>query len=443
MTIRAARLAELLEQVNHGQAKKALPSISRWLDKHPEHHALLNLKADALREVGRVDEAIEAFKTAAQAGAGAHNWQKAGQLLAETGRVDAALACLQDALKVLPESEETLNALISVHLDAQRFSEGIEFALRQAQISRDIHFLFKAALLLQRGGRSEEATRTFKAIVALSGQNAVAADIAPTPAVSIAGEQKTGAVKPPRPRYAIVTPYHQESRETLERCIRSVGQQTLPVEHILVADGHPQDWIDTAGVRHLRLDRAHHDHGHTPRAMGAMLASSEHYEGIGFLDAAHWLEPNHVASCIETYRSASKQHQVDYVIARRNLCRPNGSVLIAWRESVDEHVDPNCFFFFPPAYPMLQHFGLMPKALAAAADRFFYQALRKRGLQAAVNETISVNYLCSWKAPYMALGETPPPDAKPNIDAQAVLAWLESRNPDERQLAYRLIGNLP
>ncbi|ANB74370.1 hypothetical protein AYM40_19825 [Paraburkholderia phytofirmans OLGA172] len=443
MTIRAARLAELLEQVNHGQAQKALPSINRWLDKQPGHHALLNLKAEALRELGRVSEAIEAFKAAAQASAGAHNWQKAGMLLAGEGRIDAAVACLQNALKELPESEDILNALISMYFDVQRFSEGVEFARRQVQISRDIHFLFKAALLLQRGDLAEEASRAFKAIVDLSQPSPVAADVVPTPSTSVVDSQSANAARHPQPRYAIVTPYHQESREVLERCIRSVREQTVPVEHILVADGHPQDWIDATGVRHLRLDRAHGDHGHTPRAMGAMLASSEGYEGIGFLDASNWLEPRHVASCVETYQSALKQGRTDYVIARRNLCRPDGSVLIAWRESIDEHVDPNCFFFFPAAYPMLQHFGLMPKALSVAADRFFYLALRERGLQPAVNEQISVNYLCMWQAPYAALGETPPPGAKPNIDSQATLAWLKSRNPEERRLAYRLMGNVP
>jgi tetratricopeptide (TPR) repeat protein len=418
MTIRAARLAELLEQVNHGQAKKALPSINRWLDKQPGHHALLNLKAEALSGLGSVDEAIEAFKAAAQAGAGPHNWHKAGTLLAKEGRFDAAVACLQDALKELPDSEDILNALVSMHFDAQRFVEGVEYARRQMQASRDIHFLFRAALLLQRAGLAEESAQAFKTIIEVSGGK-------------------------PRPRYAIVTPYQQESREALERCIRSVREQSVPVEHILVADGHPQDWIDATGVRHLRLDRAHDDQGHTARAMGALLASSEQYEGIGFLDAAHWLEPSHVASCVETYQAPSQQGRADYVIARRNLRRPDGSLLIAWRESTDEHVDPNCLFFFPTAYPMLQHFGLMPKALSAAADRFFYLALRERGLRAAVNEQISVNYVCLWQAPYIALGETPPADAKANIDSRAVLAWLESRNPEERRLAHRLMGNLP
>jgi len=244
-------------------------------------------------------------------------------------------------------------------------------------------------------------------------------------------------------RYAIITPYQQESREMLERCIRSVRNQTLAVDHILVADGYPQDWIDAAGVRHLRLDRAHDDFGNTARALGAMLAIAEQYDGIGLLNAQNWLDANHIASCVDTFREASAQGPVDYVIARRKLCRPDESVLLAWQEPLDEHVDTNCFFFFPPAYPMVPHFGLMPKELSLLGDRFFYQALRDRGLHAATNEVFTVNDLCLWESLYLALGETPPPGAKPNIDDRVVHAWLESRTPEERQLVLRLTGNLP
>ena len=244
-------------------------------------------------------------------------------------------------------------------------------------------------------------------------------------------------------RYAIITPYQQESRDMLERCIRSVRGQTLTVDHILVADGYPQDWLDTAGVRHLRLDRPHDDFGNTARALGAMLAIAEQYDGIGLLNASNWLDANHIASCVETFREAAAQGPIDYVIARRKLCRPDESVLLAWQEPLEEHVDTNCFFFFPPAYPMVPHFGLMPKELSLLGDRFFYQALRDRGLHAATNEGFTVNDLCLWESLYLALGEAPPPGAKPNIDDRVVQAWLESRTPEERQLIRRLTGNLP
>ena len=56
-------------------------------------------------------------------------------------------------------------------------------------------------------------------------------------------------------RYAIITPYYKEERRLIERCIDSVRNQSLRANQILIADGFPQNWIDTAGVRHFKLDR--------------------------------------------------------------------------------------------------------------------------------------------------------------------------------------------
>ena len=95
-------------------------------------------------------------------------------------------------------------------------------------------------------------------------------------------------------RFAIVTPYYREERNVLERCIQSVRSQTLPADHFLVSDGHPQDWLDSANVRHIRLGKSHKDVGNTPRGVGALLAVSERYEGIGLLDADNWYDKNHI-----------------------------------------------------------------------------------------------------------------------------------------------------
>jgi hypothetical protein len=63
----------------------------------------------------------------------------------------------------------------------------------------------------------------------------------------------------------IVTAYHKEKRAILERCLASVQKQTLAADHVLIADGHPQSWIDLLPVRHIKLDRPHGDYGNTPR----------------------------------------------------------------------------------------------------------------------------------------------------------------------------------
>lgn len=244
-------------------------------------------------------------------------------------------------------------------------------------------------------------------------------------------------------RYAIVTPYYKEPRDTLERCMRSVRNQTVQTDHILVADGYPQDWIDTSGVRHLRLDRAHGDFGNTPRGMGAMMAIAEQYDGIGLLDADNWLESEHVATCVATFNAASAQNPVDYVVAKRYLRRLDETIMPINDEPIEQHVDTNCFFFFPGSYPLVPHFGLMPKELSPIGDRIFYQAMRSRGLRFAVNAQHTVNYQCMWESVYLSLGEQPPHGAKPNIDGAVVQAWINSRSPSEQILAQRLAGILP
>jgi glycosyltransferase involved in cell wall biosynthesis len=244
-------------------------------------------------------------------------------------------------------------------------------------------------------------------------------------------------------RYAIITPYYREPRDQLERCLQSVRAQTVAADHIVVADGHAQDWLDQTGVRHLKLDRAHGDYGNTPRAIGALLAIAEQYDGIGLLDADNWLEADHVERCVTTYQQARQNGGADYVIAKRNLCRLDGSVLLAWEESYEKHVDTNCFFFFPTAYPLVPYFGTMPREMASIGDRFFFAMLRERGMRPAISDAFTVNYLCVLESFYRALGEEPPPGARPNIDMTPVYAWLAERNPEERLLVDRLTGLTP
>jgi glycosyltransferase involved in cell wall biosynthesis len=239
-------------------------------------------------------------------------------------------------------------------------------------------------------------------------------------------------------RYAIVTPYYKEERWLIERCIRSVQAQTVGADHFLIADGHPQDWIDAEPVRHLRLDRSHGDYGNTPRTVGALLAVSEGYQGIGFLDADNWLEKDHVSTCITA--SLLKQ-DCDYVIAKRNLCRPDGSVI-----NVDDYpesmfVDTNCFFLLPGSYHAIPHFGLMPIELSPICDGVFLRALRAKNLTVAVTQTKTVNYHCIWRFVYEKAGETPPPNAKRGVNYESMKRWLADQSPRQKEIIRRRIGH--
>jgi len=240
---------------------------------------------------------------------------------------------------------------------------------------------------------------------------------------------------------AIITPYFQEDRGTLERCLASVRAQTVPCTHWLVADGHAQPWLDDAAVRHLKLDRAHGDFGNTPRAVGGILAASEGFDAIAFLDADNWLDPGHVEACITTAAAAAAQgEEADYIVARRRLVRDDGSVLPVQTDDDRDgsHVDTNCYFLLPGAFHTLGQWGVMPKPLSIVGDRVYLASLRRQGLRTATCTQVTVNYLCTWANVFRNLGETPPPYAKSSIDTAPLAAWWQGLDARDRELVDRL-----
>jgi glycosyltransferase involved in cell wall biosynthesis len=238
-----------------------------------------------------------------------------------------------------------------------------------------------------------------------------------------------------RNRYAIITPYFKEERRVLERCINSVRTQTLAADHFVVADGHPQGWLDGQSIRHLKLDRSHSDFGNTPRGVGALLAMAEGYAGVGFLDADNWLEPYHIASCVEASR---RRADCDYVIAQRNLCRPDGSVMPIGEGS--DLIDTNCLFLLPGSYHVIPHFSLIPLEMASIGDRIFTLALKDRKLNSETVQRRTVNYLNLWAVSYETLGEDPPPNAKRTNDIGTLKNWLDAQTPREREIVDRRCG---
>ena len=240
-----------------------------------------------------------------------------------------------------------------------------------------------------------------------------------------------------RARFAIVTPYYQEEKWLLERCIRSVREQSLRADHIMVADGFPQDWIDGEGVRHIRLDRAHADYGNTPRTIGALLAVSAGYEGIGFLDADNWYELEHVARCAE---AAGRSEACDYVIAQRHLRRPDGSIIKFDQPPPSHFADMSCFFLLPGSYHVIPHLALTPQQIAPVCDRVFYAALKARKLNSEIVPEKTVNYHCIWRYVYKKIGEEPPPEAKGGVDYKRMKDWLVTLTERQRQIIYRRMG---
>jgi glycosyltransferase involved in cell wall biosynthesis len=236
-----------------------------------------------------------------------------------------------------------------------------------------------------------------------------------------------------RPRVAIVTPYWDEPRAVLEACIASVAAQNLPADHLLIADGAPQKWLDRAAVRHIRLDRNHADFGNVARATGGLLAAGEGYDAIAFLDADNRIDADHVALCL----AAAKAQPCDAVIARRRFELPDGTpVPVAENPAL---FDTNCLFLLPGAFPLIARWGLIPHPLAAIGDRLFQAALIAARSTIVRTDRASVTYVSRWELHYTLAGCVPPADAR-TLDFAAIADWLGSLTPAQRQQVDHLVG---
>jgi hypothetical protein len=246
-----------------------------------------------------------------------------------------------------------------------------------------------------------------------------------------------------RAPYAAITPYYREDPPMLERCIASVQAQTLPVDHILIADGHPQDWIDRAGVRHIRLDRSHSNFGNTPRGVGAMLVIGGDYDAVTMLDADNFVEPNHFEHCVACAAPKSGL-AYDVVAARRRFVRLDGTAMPVRDEPLTVHADTSCFFILKSAFYTLPVWGTMPRPVSPICDRIFYQhvkqQVRLQNIRWVQGDEITVNYLCTWQSMYLAIGEVPPPFAKPNVDAMAIRRWWNALSATELNRLSRMTG---
>ena len=232
-------------------------------------------------------------------------------------------------------------------------------------------------------------------------------------------------------RYAIITPYHNEHRSVLERCVMSVKKQVVGADHFVVADGIPQDWLDEARVRHIKLDQPHRDYGNVARGTGALLAVADAYEGIGFLDADNYIDRNHIALC-----TAAGAAGVDLVVARRRFVRPDGRDLYLAEEP--GHVDTSCWWFQPGSYHLLSFWVTIPRQMTPIGDRVFSGLVEASKLTTTEVADITVNYTCLWEGVYRRFGETPPEGAKPDIDLISVLEWLCALEDPQRGVVAKL-----
>ena len=238
-------------------------------------------------------------------------------------------------------------------------------------------------------------------------------------------------------RFAIITPYYKEEQKVLERCVQSVLHQTIAADHFLVSDGFPQDWLDSANVRHIRLGRPHNDVGNTPRGLGALLAVSEGYDGIGLLDADNWYDEDHIEECCKAADRIAASPP-DLVFAKRRIFLPDGRQVPVPEEL--NHVDTSCYCFLPGSFHLLHYWAIMPPGMDPAGDRIFYRMLSEQSLIIREAERTTVNFTSSYESHYRWVGTPPPPDAKRNADLTTVFAQIKQLDHRQQELIRRRCG---
>jgi hypothetical protein len=240
-------------------------------------------------------------------------------------------------------------------------------------------------------------------------------------------------------RVAVVTPYHAESGEQLERCLSSVAAQTHGCTHFVIGDG-PRVSLPRADgeVVHVVLPAAHADYGDTPRAIGSASAVAQGFDAITYLDADNWYDADHVERLVELWRATS----ADVCVAARSLHRLDGSLLSAGGDPQDgaEVVDTSCLFVTAAAYGVLPVWSLMPARLHVVGDRVMWAAIRASGLRVARLTTPTVRYRTAFRAHYEERGEVPPEGAKSSEPIQEAVRWWKALPARERELVRARLG---
>lgn len=229
-------------------------------------------------------------------------------------------------------------------------------------------------------------------------------------------------------KIAVVTPYYKETLDQIERCHRSVVDQTVACDHFLVSDGFPQDAIDTWGAIHLKVPN-HKDYGDTPRMIGAGSAASLGYDAILLLDADNWFEPEHV----EVLLRLAQESSADVITCTRMLRRstdlsPMGACLESDGKTFN---DTNCYMVMRRAFPIFRAWGFKDPSLGIVGDRIFWNALKTLPVKIAHSDRATVNYVTTFAFHYVIRGEEPPAGSKDIVrmpdGSFKMMTWDESR----------------
>jgi glycosyltransferase involved in cell wall biosynthesis len=401
------------------------------LAQHPDHPRHTYYLARSYRDAGERDKAIALYERRAELGGWDEEvWSamyEAGSLRVQAQQSVAAVsAALLLAYQTRPTRAEPLVLLAMLHRTRQEYALAHLYATKAAALPRPDDRLFldeamyawqaldEQAVAASWLGRYGEALRICDRLLAKAelpeSERPRIADNRAAFARACGLETKPAAE--PRSaelRVAVVTPYYQETPETLAKCCDSVRNQTYACTHVLVADGHPQQRIATSGALQIVLPAAHHDNGNTARMIGAISAMNQGFSAIAFLDADNWYEPNHIARMVALHRRT----QADVCTAGRMIVREDGSpMFVDWESNGVDFTDTSCLWLTGQALSLVPLWGMMPPAAGPIGDRVFWRAVVNQGLSRAHDPSPTVAFRTRYQYHYEQAGESPPEGAK-------------------------------
>lgn len=210
-------------------------------------------------------------------------------------------------------------------------------------------------------------------------------------------------------KVAIITPYYKESNETLERCIKSVQNQTYKnIIHILIADGNPTDLNLPSEIKHIIIPNSN-DVGTTPRNVGALIAMAQEAKAIAFLDADCWIEPNYIEEMTKQMISSDSL----IVTSPRVLYQIDGSIMGLDTESDgDAFNDTNCMLIRHDGYNLLDSWIFAPRDKSPFHDRIFWKTILDKNIKKTRINSSNVNYTTIYADHYLYYGLPVPSEAK-------------------------------
>ena len=210
-------------------------------------------------------------------------------------------------------------------------------------------------------------------------------------------------------KIAVVTPYYNESLDTIERCHRSVRAQTVTCQHWLIADGYSRPEIKSWSATTVDLPHEHGDNGNTPRGIGAIMALNSGYDAIAFLDADNWYREDHIATVVDLIRKSGAA----VIFSDRQIVLATGAECALEDDDVVARtaVDTSCYTLTSRAASLIPVWAMTPKLLSPLCDRVMFAAVSRSQLPTAWTLEKTVFYESRWPSHYKALGLPPPPDA--------------------------------